>query len=62
MDDNKFKKGLKKEIIVSKSERYEHAKARMELDDLKDKLETLTNERDFFKNELEKERCSYANV
>jgi len=62
LDDNKFKKGLKKEIIVSKSERYEHAKARMELDDLKDKLETLTNERDFFKNELEKERCSYANV
>jgi hypothetical protein len=48
--------------LIFKSEKYEHAKSRMEINDLKDKVETLLNETDFFKNELEKERCAYANV
>ena len=48
--------------LIFKSEKYEHAKARMEINILKDKVETLLNETGFFKNELEKERCAYANV
>lgn len=34
----------------------------MELSELKDKLNIQRNEIEFFKNELEKERCAYANV
>ena len=49
-------------FYFKQSERYEHAKAKMLINDLKDKIETISNENDFFKNELEKERSAYANV
>lgn len=49
-------------IIKLKTEKYEHAKTRLSLMETKEKLESQSNEVEFLKNELEKERCAYANV
>ncbi len=44
------------------NERYENAKYKMEILEARDKITALLNEIEFLKNELEKERCAYANV
>ncbi|CAF0814719.1 unnamed protein product [Brachionus calyciflorus] len=44
------------------SEKYSHAKTKLELIQSKDEINSKIQEIEFFKNELDKERCAYANV
>ena len=49
-------------ILSIKTEKYNHAKTKLELIQSKDLINAKIQEIEYFKNELEKERCAYASV
>ena len=44
------------------TERYEHAKTKLQLIETKDKVHAQQEQIEFLKNELDKERSAYGNV